>query len=93
VLRLQIIIASTRGVAGGTRAVQQLEQVVTAVRMLPVLEAVALPFVARLLDDDGILMPNETADLAAGAMLAELVRAEEALRPLRVGQPDSVGTA
>lgn len=79
------------GVAAGTRAVQQLKQVVTALRMLPVLEAVALPFVTRLLDDDGILMPNETAKLAADAMLAELVRAEEALRPLRAGTLGGVG--
>jgi NAD(P)H-dependent FMN reductase len=81
------------GVAAGTRAVQQLEQVVTAVRMVPVLEAVALPFVSRLLDDDGILLPNATAESAADAMLAELARAEEALRPLREGKPDGVGAS
>jgi NAD(P)H-dependent FMN reductase len=71
------------GVAAGTRAVQQLKQVVTTLRMLPVFDSVNIPFHTQFLDSDGVLRPNEVMDKAADAMLDELVRTEAALRPLR----------
>ena len=71
------------GVAAGTRAVQQLKQVVTTLKMLPVFESVNIPFHTQFLGSDGTFQPNEVLDQAAGAMLDELVRTEAALRPLR----------
>jgi len=71
------------GVAAGTRAVQQLKQVVTTLRMLPVFDSVNIPFHTQFLDSDGVLRPNEVMEKAAGTMLDELVRTEAALRPLR----------
>jgi len=71
------------GVAAGTRAVQQLKQVVTALRMLPVYDSVNIPFHTQFLDSDGVLRPNEVMEKAADTMLDELVRTEAALRPLR----------
>lgn len=71
------------GVAAGTRAVQQLKQVVTTLRMLPVFDSVNIPFHTQFIDADGVFQPNEVLDQAAGAMLDELVRTEAALRPLR----------
>jgi NAD(P)H-dependent FMN reductase len=71
------------GVAAGTRAVQQLKQVVAALRMLPVYDSVNIPFHAQFLDPDGVLQPNEIMEQAADVMLDELVRTEAALRPLR----------
>jgi NAD(P)H-dependent FMN reductase len=71
------------GVAAGTRAVQQLKQVVTTLRMLPVFDSVNIPFHTQFLDSDGVFHPNEVLDQAADAMLDELVRTEAALRPLR----------
>jgi NAD(P)H-dependent FMN reductase len=73
------------GVSAGTRAVQQLKQVVTTLRMLPVADSVNIPFVAQLLDADGTLRPNAIMEQAADTMLDELVRTEAALRPLRAG--------
>jgi NAD(P)H-dependent FMN reductase len=70
------------GVSGGTRAVQMIKQVVSAFPMVPV-PAVTLPWVHQLLDGDGVIQPNETMTRAATAMLAELARVGEALRPLR----------
>jgi NAD(P)H-dependent FMN reductase len=70
------------GVSAGSRAVQMARHVVAALKMTPVLEAVSIPFVARLVDD-AVLQANEAMDLAAGAMLDELARLEAALRPLR----------
>lgn len=71
------------GVAAGTRSVQQLKQVVSALRMVPVGEAVSIPFVAQFLDDDGAIRGNEVMTDAAAGMLSELERMQEVLRPLR----------
>jgi NAD(P)H-dependent FMN reductase len=71
------------GVAGGTRAVQMVQQVVVTLKMTPVLEAVSIPSVSRLIDDTGRLQAGERMDRAADAMLDELARVEAALRPLR----------
>jgi NAD(P)H-dependent FMN reductase len=71
------------GVAAGTRAVQQLKQVVTALRIVPVTESVNIPFVAQFIDDDGAVQPNEVMEQAATAMLDEIARVQAALAPLR----------
>ena len=71
------------GVAAGTRAVQQLKQVVTTLRMLPVFESVNIPFHSQFIDEEGQVQANEIMELAAGAMLDELRKTEEALRSLR----------
>src|SRR6476659_7451526 len=73
------------GVAAGTRALQQLKQVVTALKLLPITEAVNIPFVAQFLED-GAIVANDVMEQAAVAMLDELVRVEAALRPLRAEQ-------
>lgn len=71
------------GIAAGTRAVQQLKQVLTTLRMFPVFESVNIPFHTQFLDEDSVLVPNEIMEQAADAMLNELGRTEAALRPLR----------
>jgi NAD(P)H-dependent FMN reductase len=71
------------GVSAGTRAVQQLKQVVTTLKMLPVFEAVSIPFHPQFIGEDGGVQANEIMEQAAAAMLDELVRVEGALRPLR----------
>jgi NAD(P)H-dependent FMN reductase len=70
------------GVSGGTRAVQQLKQVVTMLKMLPVVEAVTLPFVTQHITD-ARLQPTEIMRDAARVMLDELGRTAQALSPLR----------
>ncbi len=71
------------GVAAGTRSMQQLKQVVTALKLAPVTEAVNLPFFTQFVDEEGVLQANEVMIQAAQAMLDELVRVEQSLRPLR----------
>ena len=70
------------GVSAGTRAVIALKPVVSALRMVPVVENVNIPFHPQFLND-GVLEPNDTTTQAADAMINELVRVEAALRPLR----------
>ena len=76
-------IVSYGGVAAGTRAAQLLKPVLVALKMTPLSEAVSIPFVAQFIDDDGVVRPNETMEQSADAMLGELLRVSEALRPLR----------
>ena len=71
------------GVAAGTRAVQQLKQVVTTLRMVPVVDSVNVPFHAQFMGGDGVFRPNGPLDAAADAMLSELNRLDGALRTLR----------
>jgi NAD(P)H-dependent FMN reductase len=78
------------GVSAGTRAVQMLKQVVTTLKMMPMNEAVSIPFVAQVLGEDGRIHPNETMDAAADTMLNELSRWTEALQPLLAKEPVAV---
>lgn len=43
----------------------------------------AIPFFQQFIDEDGALHANEPMEQAADAMLDELARTEETLRPLR----------
>lgn len=70
------------GVSAGTRAVQMTKQVVTTLHMVPVVEAVTIPFVAQFLVD-GRIEPNDIMNRAATAMLDELARVTRALASLR----------
>ena len=70
------------GVAAGTRAVQQLKQVVGALGMYASQAAVNIPFVAQFLVEDRI-EANETMDQAATDLLDELLVLDGALRTLR----------
>ena len=73
------------GVSAGTRGVQMAKEVLTTLKVMPLPEAVSIPFVGQFLDDDGNVQPNKVMDDAASAMLDELARWEGALRALREG--------
>jgi hypothetical protein len=51
--------------------------------MVPVAEAVNIPFFAQFIDDEGRVQPNETMNTAADAMLEELARYAKAMESLR----------
>jgi NAD(P)H-dependent FMN reductase len=78
-----VAFVSYGGVAAGTRAVQQLKQVVTTLKMFPLFEAVSIPFHTQFIDDEGVLQPNDVMEGAATALLDELVLVEASLRPRR----------
>jgi len=70
------------GIAAGTRAVQQLKQVLTTLKMVPVFESVNIPFHAQFIRD-GQFHANDVLEQAATAMLDELLRVDGALHVLR----------
>ena len=69
------------GVAAGTRAVQQLKQVLTALKMVTVAESVNIPFFSQFIDEAGEVRPSDAMTRAADAMLDELLRITGLLRP------------
>lgn len=75
-------LVSYGGVSAGTRAAQMIKQVVTTLKMTPLYEAVSIPFVHEFVDD-GRFTPNQIMTSSAEAMLDELIRVANALRPLR----------
>lgn len=76
--------ASYGGVSGGTRGVQMTKQLVTSVKMMPMVEAVSIPFFTEHFEKEtGEFAPGEVQGKAAMVMLDELLRWAEALRPLR----------
>jgi NAD(P)H-dependent FMN reductase len=78
-----LAFVSYGGVSGGTRSVQMIKLQATALKMMPIPEAVSLPFFARMFATDGSFSPDETQQKAADAMLTELQRWTNALRVLR----------
>jgi NAD(P)H-dependent FMN reductase len=72
------------GVAGGTRSIQLMKPVLTALNMMPVNEAVYLPFVAQFFDEAGVFHPTEDHEKAALTMLTAVDQWATALKSLRV---------
>ncbi|CUA84269.1 NAD(P)H-dependent FMN reductase [Chelatococcus sambhunathii] len=70
------------GVSGGLRAVQMTKLTMSAMRLVPIVEAVTVPMVAQHVKD-GVFQPNDLHIKSAEALLVELKRWAEALKPLR----------
>lgn len=71
------------GVSGGLRAVQLEKQLVTTLKMMPMVEGVAAPMVAQLLDESRAFRSNDLIDKSAQQMLDELFKWAQALKPMR----------
>ena len=70
------------GTSGGTRSVQMAKQVLTSLKIVPLPEGVAIPFVAKQMEGDEF-KGGADQEPAAKTMLDELARWSEALRSLR----------
>ena len=75
--------ASYGGVSGGLRGVQVAKQLVSTLKMMPMVEGVAVPMVATLIDEDKNFTSNELIDDSAKVMLDELHKWAVALKPMR----------
>jgi NAD(P)H-dependent FMN reductase len=72
------------GVSGGTRSVQTTKLLLAALKMVPIVEAVNIPFVGPLIDkESGAFKGGEPHAKAATLMLDELTRWTRALQTLR----------
>jgi NAD(P)H-dependent FMN reductase len=75
-------IVSYGGVSAGLRSAQMLKPVLAGLKMVPMVEAVSIPFVKNLVED-GELVGNDPMERGADAMLDELAHWSDALAPLR----------
>jgi NAD(P)H-dependent FMN reductase len=86
-------LVSYGGVSGGLRAAQMIRQIVTGFKMVPMLEAVAIPFFTKSIDaGSGEFLADETQVKAARAMLDELLRWTNALAALRAPAGGTAGS-
>lgn len=79
-----VALVSYGGISAGLRAATAIKQSLVALRMTVTPAAVTIPFVTRLIDDEGRLQPNELMEQSASAILDELDHLQAALAPLRV---------
>ncbi len=78
-----VAFVSYGGVAAGTRAVQQLKQVVTALKMMPIPENVNIPMFFKYFDDKGNFNADEILSKSANAMIEELLKWSRAMKGMR----------
>lgn len=64
-----LAFVSYGGVSGWTRSVQMIKLQATELRMMPIPEAVSLPFFAKMFAADSSFTPDATQEKAADAML------------------------
>lgn len=64
-------------------AAQAVKPLLTTLKVTPIPEGVAAPNFQQSIQDDGTFKPNELVGRSATAMLGELLRWAEALKPLR----------
>ncbi len=77
-----VAFVSYGGISGGLRAVQMTKQTVAALKMVPLVEAVSLPFFGTQIED-GVFKASENQEVAGMKMLDELARWTAALGQLR----------
>jgi len=71
------------GVSGGLRAAQLEKQLVTTLKMMPMVEGVMVPMVSQQIGSDGTFASNELIDASAQTMLDELWRWADGLKAMR----------
>ena len=76
-------IVSYGGVAAGARSAQMFKQIVGALRMTTLTEAVTIPFVTQFIDEQGLFTANEQLELGATMMLDELAVLAASLQRVR----------
>ncbi|MEO5790077.1 NAD(P)H-dependent oxidoreductase [Gelidibacter sp.] len=76
------------GVSGGTRAVQELKGPVTALGMMPIPQAVNIPFFTQFINEDDVFEANEPLEKSANLMLNKLQNWSKALKNMRKNVAD-----
>jgi NAD(P)H-dependent FMN reductase len=71
------------GIAGGTRSMQAIKQVASAVKMVPVVEAVNVPFFTKYIDEQNKFNADDGINKAAEGMFKELLKWTESLQQMR----------
>jgi NAD(P)H-dependent FMN reductase len=81
-----VAFISYGGVSAGTRAAAMLKTAVSALKMVPLTDAVNIPFVGQQVGEDRVFRPNDVTEAAAKAVLDELQLVTAVLAPLRAAR-------
>jgi NAD(P)H-dependent FMN reductase len=81
-----VAFVSYGGIAGGTRCMQALKQVITALNMVPVVEAVNVPFFTKYIDEQNKFNADEGINKAAEGMMKELLKWTGTLKTMRLAK-------
>lgn len=73
------------GISAGTRSVQDIKGPVTTFGMMPIPQAVNIPFFSQLINSEGVFEGNEKLEKSAEGMLAKLAKWAGALKAMREG--------
>ena len=71
------------GIGAGVRAVRMLKEVVTTQKMVPLFEAVHIPFFTDHVNDEGKFIPTEGMIKSAEIMMKELLKWTKGLKGMR----------
>jgi NAD(P)H-dependent FMN reductase len=85
-----VAFVSYGGIAGGTRCVQMLKQVTTALKMIPIVESVNIPFFEKYIDEQHNFKPEDWMNKAAEGMFSELLdwaESQKSMREKKFGKP------
>ena len=80
-----VAMVSYAGLSGGYRAQEAAIPLFTALRMMPIPEGVGIALFTQHMGENGAFNPPEQTTKASKAMLDELLRWAEALKPMRAG--------
>ena len=72
------------GIAAGTRCIQLLKPVLSALKMVAVNESVNIPFFTKYINEDEKFVSDDSLDRAAHGMISELIKWHGALSTIRV---------
>lgn len=78
-----VSFVSYGGPAGGIRAVQMVKPMLSALKMVPMIESVMVPLFTHSIDAEGVFKASEFQEASAKAMLDALVKWTTTLVPMR----------
>ncbi|MEO6136155.1 MAG: NAD(P)H-dependent oxidoreductase [Ginsengibacter sp.] len=76
-------IVSYGGVSGGLRSAQSCKGVMNTLKLVPLPEGVMIPFFDKKIDENGVFHSDELIDKSVAAMMKELLKWTNALKPMR----------
>lgn len=76
-------LVSYGGISAGLRSAQMSKLILTTVKLVPLTEAVSIPFFTKNINDEGVFISNEPIDNSYDIMMAELVKWTKGLKYMR----------
>ncbi len=76
-------LVSYGGISGGLRSAQMSKLVLTTVKLVPLTEAISIPFFAKKINEDGVFISDKLIDSSYDIMMDELLKWTKGLKYMR----------